>query len=133
MRGIGHQGKSMTRIDANVILRYLLGDHPEHSAQAEEVIDRSSVFVAVEVLCEVVYVLNGVYAIERSLITEKLTEFICMNTVTVDDDQVLTTALRTYSDMKIDFVDALLYAHNKVRGDKVVTFDQKLMKLMNVG
>jgi predicted nucleic acid-binding protein len=30
-----------------------------------------------------------------------------------------------------DFVDALLYAHNKVHGDRIVTFDQKLIKLLN--
>lgn len=123
----------MTRIDANVILRYLLGDHPEHSTRAAEVIDRSSVFAAVEVLCEVVYVLSGVYSVERIIIAEKVVEFIHLDTVTVDDEQVLTEALTMFAQCKIDFVDALLCAHNKVRGDKVITFDQKLMKLMDVG
>lgn len=121
----------MTRIDANVILRYLLGDHPEHSKQAAEVIDNSSVFLAVEVLCEVVYVLSGVYDVERMLITERMIEFINLDTVAVDDAQVLTAALRTYTDLKIDFVDALLYAHKKVHGDRIFTFDQKLIKLLN--
>jgi predicted nucleic-acid-binding protein len=120
----------MTRIDANVILRYLLADHPEHSKRAAEVIDHSSVFVAVEVLCEVVYVLKGIYSVKRMLVTEKLIEFISLKTVNVDDDQVLKAALRTYSDLKIDFVDALLHAYNMVRGDSVFTFDQKLIKLM---
>jgi predicted nucleic-acid-binding protein len=121
----------MTRIDANVILRYLLGDQPEHSRQAADIIDHSSVFVAVEVLCEVVYVLNGVYSVDRNTITKKLIEFINLNTVVVDDTQILTVALQTYAGRKIDFVDALLYAHNKVRGDSIATFDQKLSKLMN--
>lgn len=58
----------MIRIDANVILRYLLGDHPDHSKRAAEVIDQSSVFVACEVICEVVYVLGGVYSVDRNTI-----------------------------------------------------------------
>ncbi|NLX25849.1 MAG: type II toxin-antitoxin system VapC family toxin [Lentisphaerae bacterium] len=58
----------MIRVDANVILRYLLGDHPEHSEQAAEIIDRFSVFVSGEVLCEVVYVLSGVYSVDRAVI-----------------------------------------------------------------
>ena len=33
--------------------------------------------------------------------------------------------------MKVDFVDALLYAHKKVHGDQIVTFDQKLLRLLN--
>jgi predicted nucleic-acid-binding protein len=123
----------MTRIDANVILRYLLGDHPEHAARAAEVIDRSSVFVAVEVLCEVVYVLGGAYSVERKTIAEKLAEFIRLDNVAVDDARVLMAAFDLFAQTKIDFVDSLLCAYRKVRGDTVVTFDQKLMKLMDVG
>jgi len=121
----------MTRIDANVILRYLLGDHPEYSPRAAEIIETSAVYAAREVLCEVVYVLSGVYAVDRNTIKEKLIELITLDTVDVDDTQILTVALQTYADRKIDFVDALLYAHKKVHGDSIVTFDQKLIKLMN--
>ena len=133
MHGTRHRGKNMTRIDANVILRYLLNDHPEHSKKAAELIDRSSVFVAVEVLCEVVYVLGGVYSVEKKMIAEKLAEFIRLDTVAVDDARVLMVAFDLFAQTKIDFVDSLLCAYNKVRSDTVVTFDQKLMKLMDVG
>lgn len=121
----------MTRIDANVILRYLLGDHPEYSPRAAEIIETSTVFAACEVLCEVVYVLGGVYAVDRNTIKEKLIELITLDTVVVDDAGVLTVALQTYADRKIDFVDALLYAHKKVHSDSIFTFDQKLIKLIN--
>jgi len=83
----------MTRIDANVILRYLLGDHPEYSPRAAEIIETSAVFAACEVLCEVVYVLGGVYSVDRNTIKEKLIEFISLDTVVVDDVRVLTVAL----------------------------------------
>lgn len=52
-------------IDANIILRYLLGDHPQMSAEAKKIIEKGA-FTLSEVIAEVVYVLKGVYA-ETSL------------------------------------------------------------------
>ena len=51
-------------IDANVILRYLLEDHPQLSPEAKKVIE-SGTYTLPEVLAEVVYVLKGVYKVER--------------------------------------------------------------------
>lgn len=48
----------------------------------------------------------------------------------VDDAQILVVALQTYAGRRIDFVDALLYAHKKIHGDSMVTFDQKLASLL---
>lgn len=45
-------------IDANVILRYLLGDHPEYSEKAKKVIEEGA-YTLPEVIAEVVYVLNA--------------------------------------------------------------------------
>lgn len=131
MPGTRPRGDGMIRIDANVILRYLLGDHPDHSKRAAEVIDDSAVFAAYEVICEVVYVLSGVYSVDRNTIAEKMIEFINLDTVVVDDAQILTVALQTYTGRRIDFVDALLYAYKKIHGDHIVTFDQKLVSLLN--
>ena len=50
----------MPILDANVILRYLLGDIPEQSAEAQKAV-LSGAATTAEVLAEVVYVLAGVY------------------------------------------------------------------------
>lgn len=55
-------------IDANVILRYLLEDHPQLSPEAKKVIE-SGAYTLPEVLAEVVYVLKGVYK-ELSIIEQ---------------------------------------------------------------
>lgn len=60
-------------IDANVILRYLLGDHPKYSKKAKEVIEEGA-YTLPEVIAEVVYVLNGVYKVTRSEIRDTLVE-----------------------------------------------------------
>ena len=43
----------MKRIDANVILRYLLDDHDELSPKSAAIIDHEQVHASVEVICEV--------------------------------------------------------------------------------
>lgn len=58
-------------IDANVILRYLLGDHPQMSKEAKKIIEDGA-FTLPEVLAEVIYVLKGVYKVERPEITKTL-------------------------------------------------------------
>ena len=60
-------------IDANVILRYLLGDYPQMSEEARKVIEDGA-FTLPEVIAEVVYVLKGVYKIGRDEIGRTLIE-----------------------------------------------------------
>ena len=65
----------MQKIDANIVLRYLLNDHEECSPLAREIIDKNIVEVPVEVLCEVVYVLTGNYEIDRKTVSLNLKYF----------------------------------------------------------
>jgi len=89
------------------------------------------VFIYNEVMAEVVYVLQKVYIIERKKICSGLKVFLDGETVNTNDVKVIKTALDTYSDINIDFVDAILYAQSKINNKKIYTFDKKLKKLMN--
>ena len=120
----------MKRIDANIILRYLLDDHEELSAEASEIIDHEQVFISTEVLCEVVYVLCGVYKVTRKEVATRLKEFLLFVHISAEDIDVIECALFTFAEKKIDFVDSILFAHHKVRGDQVATFDKRLAKLI---
>ena len=122
----------MTRIDANVILRYLLDDHDELSAKAAEIIDQHHVFASTEVLCEVVYVLCGVYKVNRQEVTSRLSEFIRLEHMSVEDIAVIQCALTAFAEKNMDFVDSILFAYHTVRGDEIGTFDKRLAKLTAV-
>jgi predicted nucleic acid-binding protein len=65
----------MQKIDANVLLRYVLNDHAELSQSAREMIDQQIVEVPIEVLSEVVYVLTGYYAIARQAVCAELKNY----------------------------------------------------------
>ncbi len=114
-------------IDANIILRYLLNDHPLMSEKAKDVINEGA-FTLNEVICEVVYVLKGVYTIKRDIIANVLKEFI--NEIAIEHKQVILEALTIFSETSFDFVDCILIARNRVLGDAIVSFDKKLCKML---
>ncbi len=116
-----------TLVDANVILRYLLDDSEEFSLRAREIV-ASGAWLLPEVLAEVVYVLNGVYAVERKVIAQTLTELI--EEMWCECPTVLCAALDKYAATRLDFIDCVLWAHNRVNLDTVVTFDKKLNKAL---
>ena len=119
----------MVMFDTNMILRYLLNDHAEMAEKAEHHIAAGDVTVTLEVIAEVVYVLKGVYALERDKIVDTLKRF--MNLVGCRESDVLDLALDTFGERNLDFVDCVLFAYHKLQGVKIATFDRKLLKLMS--
>jgi predicted nucleic-acid-binding protein len=116
----------MTIIDTNVILRYLLNDHNELSSKATIMIETNEVLLPNEVIAEVVYVLQKVYLINNQEISHTLLALISFENIKVEDFDLLKEAFRLFSIRKFDFVDTILYAHHKVRGHDIMTFDKKV-------
>ena len=116
----------MIRLDSNYILRYLVNDNLEMAAIAEKVILNQDVFIANEVLAEVVYVLDGVYGLSRDEISFGLLELMDSNNIRTQDKYIVLQALKIFNEKKLDFVDCLLCAYSAM--DEVLTFDKKLMK-----
>jgi len=121
----------MQIVDANIILRYLLSDHEELSAKAEEIIDSYNIYLPIEVLCEVVYVLEKVYNVDRVDITKELTNMINDLVITVPSKEALLVGLEIYGTRKLDFVDCILVGYSETEGADIHTFDDKLRKLID--
>lgn len=130
MRGYWHLEQNMSLVDANVILRYLLDDHETLSAKAADILERQSVTLPVEVACEVVYVLQKVYAVARRDIRQQLTDLLQEGLVSMDKPDIFVKALGCYADSTLDFVDCLLWAYHKIERRDVFSFDAKLQKHM---
>jgi predicted nucleic-acid-binding protein len=114
-------------IDANVILRYLLKDHPQMSEEARQVIEEGA-FTLPEVLAEVVYVLSGVYRIERTEIGRTLTDF--LDEISIDNQESVQEALSLFSETSLDFVDCIIIARHRILGEDVMSFDKKLNRML---
>lgn len=79
-----------------------------------------------EVLAEVVYVLKGVYKVERKEIADTLVDF--MEEIDVVNPEIMAEALGVYAESSLDFVDCILIAYHRITGANVVSFDRKLNK-----
>ena len=65
------------------------------------------------------------------MISTTLLDFLNNPHVSVSNLLVLQTALAKYKSKKLDFVDLLLYGYYKVEQATIMTFDQKLNKLLH--
>ena len=120
--------KNMVMFDTNMILRYLLDDNKEMADKAEQYIDTEDVSVTIEVIAEVVYVLKGVYSMERGKIADTVKDF--LELVSCQEIDVLRIAIDTYKEHCLDFVDRVLYGYHKVKDIEIATFDKKLLQMI---
>ena len=118
----------MSIVDANIILRYVLDDHETLSPKATEILEQHTVILPIEAACEVVFVLQKVYGINRKEIQTMLKNLLDENLINMDKAEVFLTALECYSVSSFDFVDTLLWAYHIVEKQEIFTFDEKLNK-----
>jgi predicted nucleic-acid-binding protein len=122
----------MSLVDTNIILRYLLNDIPELSEKARLELKSSNVRILTQVVAEVIYVLSKIYKINRKEISENLLKIFSLDGVIVENEEIVVFAIAEYGNSKLDFVDELLYAHSKIRGIMVKTFDSGLQEKLDL-
>lgn len=124
-------------LDTNVLVRFFTGDDAGQLAKAK------FLFTAAEngkcelvllpwVVAEVVYVLEGVYQLDRAPVVDHLTRLIRSSGVTADNEACLLDALARFAAKKVDFADALLAAEAVARRIRPVSFDRDLDKFPDV-
>ncbi len=123
---IANSGGAMIAVDTNVVIRFLTGDDPEQAQRARMLVAQQEVWVSLTVLLETEWVLRRLYRLKPALVAAALRRFAGLRTVTVENEQVLASALE-WCERGIDFADALHLA--AAEGcDGFVTFDAPLVK-----
>lgn len=118
----------MKLIDANVMLRYLIGDGGELAYRARDLIESGEAYTYPEVLAEVVYVLSGVYGLDRGQIANAfrvLAQWMCFY-----DFEMLLCAFNLFEVTNMDFVDCLLVGRRLSLHEPVVSFDAQVNKFL---
>lgn len=130
------QQKKVYLIDTNIILRYLLDDHKEHSPKAK--VFMKEVYKGVKkaeipdvVIVECVYVMGKYYKIPRSEISAKLSGILNFSGIVNSDRSELLEAFLKYNDSGIDIVDCILAAQSSPE-KVVISFDNDMKKLKAV-
>ena len=118
-------------LDTNVVIRFLIGDHPELLAKSVEIfkeIETAALQVEIleGVLMEAFFVLTKFYKLPADEVIDDLKTILALNGVVNADKAILFEALTIVANQKIDFVDALICAKTKLQGYGRVSFDQDL-------
>ena len=118
----------MIGLDTNVLVRYVMQDDPRQSPRATSLIEALSAdepgFVPVVALVELVWVLAGSYALDRTQIATVLDTVLRSKELVVDRADLVTQALHRYSTAGADFADALIERIAAAAGcSATMTFD----------
>jgi predicted nucleic acid-binding protein len=116
----------MLAIDTNVVVRYLIGDHPEQAARARALIDNQEIFLSITVLLETEWVLRSVYGLDRTLLAKGLRRLGGLAYLEIEDSTVVAQAL-DWMENGMDFADALHLA-KATHCDAFVTFDRDIAR-----
>jgi len=124
-------------LDANVVVRLLLGDDPDQTRRAEEAFLEHArgdgVYVTLVVLAEVAWVLQAGYRLPRETVHERLGSFVRTRGVFVEQVDVVLDALDRYRAGDADFADLLILGASRLAGAApLLTFDRRLARLAGV-
>jgi len=124
-------------LDANVILRFLLADHPQQSPKARELFElaqagKVTLWISDVCLAEVTWVLHSHYAFERSKLAQTLRDLVLHDGVNVENQDVLLDAYGRFGELNVDFIDCYTAALAKFVGCPVITEDRDFRKFSDV-
>lgn len=128
----------MIGVDTNVLVRFLTQDDRVQSARANELLETRCSrehpgFVAVVVVCELVWVLRGAYRYEKSSVVSVLEQLLNTVELQVECEDVVRQALSAYREGSADFADYVIACGNQLAGcEATYSFDQKLAEHASV-
>ena len=125
----------MTGLDTNVLVRYFAQDDPIQSRKAVEIIERRLTedepgFVSVVALIEMVWVLSRAYGLSDGEIAGVVEGMLQSDTLVVQNEQEVFTAVAALRSGRGSFADALLSALGMWAGcATTLTFDKKAARM----
>jgi len=125
----------MIGLDTNVLVRYLTQDDPGQAAQATEVIERrlseqDPGFISVVAMAETVWVLERFYRFSSARIVAAIERMLGAETLVVDSEPEVFTAMTALKEGRGSFADALIGALSAKAGcSRVLTFDRGALQL----
>jgi len=121
-------------IDTNVLIRFLLADHPQLSPKARQIFlsaqsGKSKIYLDEIIVAETVWLLTSFYKQKRGEIATQLLELISQPWVINPRKKIILESLSMFSAANLAFIDCWVYCLSKDISGKLVTFDKKLEKL----
>jgi predicted nucleic acid-binding protein len=120
-------------LDTNIVLRYLVNDHPEHGAAAKKLFmearaGKVSLCLPLIAIAESVFTLQSHYEIDRADIGRELIKLLTAPGVMLTCPHWILEAIEDYQTRNISFGDACLAAEAQATQMTVASFDRGLDK-----
>jgi predicted nucleic-acid-binding protein len=125
----------MIGLDTNILVRYLAQDHPLQSRKATEIFEcrlteESPGFISIVAMVETVWVLDRAYGLTDDKIAAAIESMLQADTLVVENEQEVFTAMTALKDGRGSFADALIAALGTRAGcAHTLTFDQRALHL----
>ncbi|MDO8673537.1 MAG: PIN domain-containing protein [Dehalococcoidia bacterium] len=125
-------------LDTNIILRHVLGDHPDHSPRATAYLARVEqgeieVYTSDTVIFEVVFTLQRQYQQPRAEIRQAILPLIELPGIILPGKRRYRQVFDLYVELNLSFADtyhAVLMRHLNI--DEIVTFDRGFDRIPGV-
>ncbi len=126
----------MYLLDANIVLRYLIGDGGELYDKSQKIISslesgKLQWILPNYIIMEILFVMTWYYWVKRSDIAADLRRILALNSIVNDDKMEILEALFIYESQNIDFADALLVATQRLQWIEVISFDKKINSIIS--
>jgi predicted nucleic-acid-binding protein len=122
-------------LDTNILVRYIVQDDPAQSRVATDLIEKQLSesdpgFVPIIAMVEIVWVLERSYGFSDADIATAIERMLQIETLLVEDEQDVFTAMIALADGRGTFADALIGARSTRAGcTRILTFDRKALRL----
>lgn len=129
----------MIGLDTNVLVRYIAQDDPAQSTKATQIIEwrltkRNPGFISVVAMVETVWVLDRAYRLSQAEIAAAIERILQIDTLVVENEQEVFTAMVALKDGRGAFADALIGALGVKAGcSTTLTFDREASRLPGFG
>lgn len=120
--------------DTNFYLRFLLNDNKTQAIKVEYYLNQAKkekikIVYLSAIIIEMEVVLRRVYGLPKSQISKQLQILIKTPYLTVDDQDIWIKTFDRFTAINIDLVDLFLFEKARANNGKILSFDQKLLKL----
>lgn len=128
----------MIFLDTNIILRFILKDHPIYSPKAEEIIEQIDggsvkVYISWPTILEVVFVLQNSIKLPKKEIAEKILPIFHLDNAALEQKYLLDTIFGYYVDKNISLTDAYNAAlMQKKKIKRIYSFDEDFDKFPQI-
>lgn len=124
----------MKLLDTNIIIRFLLKDHPTQSPVSKSLLENptESLVLTDVSFAEIIWLLTSFYRLSKNDVIEKIYNLLTVNSLIVNRPLIIRT-LYFYRNFSLDFIDAYSAAYCELENlEGIYSFDKGLDKIKEV-